>query len=161
MKAKINNKKAIVALALLFGVSFGFMMTFAVNRDSATFNNNFGLAEWKTVFTEEFESPSNWTTCETVEKTITVKNESNIDAAVRIKIEEQWLKNDGTELPLMSAASGNQMAIINFTENSGWEKALDGYYYYSCSVCGATKTEYDPENTDDLSAGCPRSRSGH
>ena len=134
MKAKINNKKAIVALALLFGVSFGFMMTFAVNRDSATFNNNFGLAEWKTVFTEEFESPSNWTTCETVEKTITVKNESNIDAAVRIKIEEQWLKNDGTELPLMSAASGNQMAIINFTENSGWEKALDGYYYYNVDL---------------------------
>ncbi len=26
----------------------------------------------------------------------------------------------------------------------------DGYYYYSCSVCGATKTEYDPENTDDF-----------
>ncbi len=134
MKAKINNKKAIVALALLFGVSFGFMMTFAVNRDSATFNNNFGLAEWKTVFTEEFESPSNWTTCEEIEKILTVKNESNIDAAVRIKIDEQWLKNDGTELPLMSAASGNQMAIINFTENSGWEKALDGYYYYNVDL---------------------------
>lgn len=134
MKDKINDKKAIVALALLFGASFGFMMTFAVNRDSASFNNNFGLAEWKTVFTEEFESPSNWTTCETVDKTITVKNESNIDAAVRIKIDEQWLKNDGTELPLMSAASGNQMAIINFTENSGWEKATDGYYYYDVDL---------------------------
>jgi len=135
MKAKINNKKIIVALALLFGISFGLMATFAFSRNSSIFNNRFDLAEWKTVFTEEFKSPSNWTTCETVEKTITVKNESNIDAAVRIKIDEQWLKSDGTtELPLVSATSGKQMAIINFTENSGWEKSLDGYYYYDVDL---------------------------
>ena len=131
----MNNKKVIIALALLFGMCFGFSLTLAYNMDESVMANKFQLAEWKTVFTEDFESPSNWVTCQTVDKTIIVKNESNIDASVRIKLEEQWLKKDGTELPLVSETSGYQMAQINFLEESGWTKDNnDGYYYYDVDL---------------------------
>lgn len=130
----MKNKKVIISLIALFSASFVFMATMAYSHDGAIFSNQFAVGEWKTVFTEEFDAPSDWVTCETADKTITVKNESNIDAAVRIKIDEQWIANDGTTvLPLISA-SGNQMAIINFTENSGWQRDVDGYYYYDVDL---------------------------
>ena len=114
---------------------FGFSLTLAYNTDESVMANKFQLAEWKTVFTEDFESPSNWVTCQTVDKTIIVKNESNIDASVRIKLEEKWKKKDGIELPLVSETSGYQMAQINFLEESGWTKDdNDGYYYYDVDL---------------------------
>ena len=131
----MNNKKVIIALALLFGMCFGFSLTLAYNTDESVLENKFKLGEWKTVYTEEFESPSNWVTCQTVDKTIIVKNESNIDASVRIKLEEKWKKKDGIELPLVSETSGYQMAQINFLEESGWTKDdNDGYYYYDVDL---------------------------
>ena len=105
-------------------------MTMAYNTDRASYNNDFTLGTWKTVFEETFDAPSNWITCETIDKEITVKNESNVKASVRIRLEEQWLKKDGTQLPIVSEDSGYQLAQINFLENSGWTYHADGYYYY-------------------------------
>ena len=130
----MKNKKAIIALALLFGAAFGFCMTMAYNTDRASYNNDFTLGTWKTVFEETFDAPSNWITCETIDKEITVKNESNVKASVRIRLEEQWLKKDGTQLPIVSEDSGYQLAQINFLENSGWTYHADGYYYYDVDL---------------------------
>lgn len=130
----MKNKKAILALALLFGAAFGFFMTMAYNTDRATLNNDFTLGTWKTVFEETFDAPSNWITCETISKEITVKNESNVKATARIRLEEQWLKKDGTQLPIVSEVSGYQLAQINFLENSGWTYHADGYYYYDTDL---------------------------
>ena len=130
----MKNKKVILTTLALFGISAGIITTMAVSQNQTILNNEFNIGGWKTVFTEEFESPSNWTTCETVDKTITITNEDNIDAAVRIKLEERWLSKDGRELPLVADADQQQMAIINYLENSGWTKSPGGYYYYDADL---------------------------
>ncbi len=128
---KIKDKKVLFfALSALFLVAFG--VTFAVSRDRSPFHNNFNLAESKVLFTEQFDSPPNWLTCEEVEKTINIKNESETPVAVRLKLEEQWIAKDGTELPLISDTSGYMMAIIDLVGNSSWVyDDVDDYYYYT------------------------------
>jgi len=129
----MNNKKVIIAIALLFGICFVFSLTFAYSTDESVLENKFKLGEWKTVYTEEFESPSNWVTCETIDKTITVKNESDTDVAVRIKLEEQWLSKDNEPLSLYSNASDVRMAQINMANTDKWEKR-GAYYYYNINL---------------------------
>ena len=130
----MKNKKVILSVLALIAVA-GISFTIAYSRDRSIIANNLEFGSWKTVFTEDFDAPTNWMTCETIDKTITIKNESKSTAAVRIIIEEKWLKSDGvTELPLVSAVSGNQMAQINFLANSGWTHDVGGYYYYDTDL---------------------------
>ncbi|MBR3378434.1 BsaA family SipW-dependent biofilm matrix protein [Candidatus Saccharibacteria bacterium] len=126
--ATLKNKRPIVFVCVLGAISFVIGGALAVSRDRANISNEFELADFRTVFTETFDSPENWLTCETVDKEITVKNESSLSSAVRVKLEEEWISSDGIRLPLVSNVSGNQMAVINFTENSHWTQ--DGLYYY-------------------------------
>jgi alternate signal-mediated exported protein len=129
--SKIKNKKAIMALAFLFGLSFGFSMTWSYSMDSASIANEFNLDEWQTLFAEEFNSPSNWITCENIEKTVTATNKTGMALGVRMKLEESWTAKDGRELPLVSATSGNRMAIIQYSDNGDWTEIDDeGYVYY-------------------------------
>ena len=123
----MKKKGALVAIGG-FVVAAGIGVTWAVTHDLSVINNDLALANYQTTFTENFTSPPNWQTCQTVPKTITVTNNSNVDVAVRIKLEEDWIASDGTtHLPVVSAASGLTMAQINFTANSGWTQ--DGEYY--------------------------------
>ena len=136
MKAsRIKNKKAIMALAFLFGLSFGFSMTWSYSMDSSNMANQFHLNTWQTLFTEVFDSPSDWITCQNIEKTITATNKTGEPIAVRMKLEESWISKDGRELPLVSATSGNRMAEIQFAQNAHWS-ALDeaGYTYYDYNL---------------------------
>ena len=124
---RFMQKKSVVA-ALCGIVLVGIGATWAFSHDLSVMNNNLALANYQVTYTEEFVSPDNWQTCQTVPKTVTVTNNSNVDVAVRIMLEEDWIASDGTtHLPLTSAASGLVMAQINFTENSGWTR--DGEYF--------------------------------
>lgn len=124
-----------VALALA-GVVVG---TFAVSQNSAVLNNVFEIADYETTFTEEFQAPSNWKTCDTVDKKIYVKNDTDVDIVARVKLDEEWTAANGMGLPLVSNGSGERMAIVNMTDNSGW--TLDGTYYYSPTLApGQTST---------------------
>ncbi|MCQ2570716.1 MAG: hypothetical protein MJ154_00490 [Candidatus Saccharibacteria bacterium] len=140
LKKEKVKKKAIVAGMTLLVFSAVIGVTMAVNHDKAVFNNTFGINNYKTVFTEDFASPSNWRTCETIDKTITVTNEASVPIVARIKLDEQWLDKDKQELPLVSEASGLTMAIINFAENSGWERRGEYYYYENDIAPGETTT---------------------
>ncbi len=123
----MKKKGALVAICGIVVVA-GIGVTWAVTHDLSVINNDLALANYQTTFTENFTSPPNWQTCQTVPKTITVTNNSNVDVAVRIKLEEDWITSDGTtHLPVVSAASGLTMAQITFTANSGWTQ--DGQYY--------------------------------
>ncbi len=138
--SKNSKKRTIIAVSAL-GVIGLIGLTFAVSQDHTFFSNNFKLAGYQTLFTETFDAPQNWKTCETVDKTITATNDtdSSSPVSIRIKLEEQWLAADGTtELPLVSAASGLTMAQINFTPNSGWTQNGNYYYYDTDLAKGAT-----------------------
>lgn len=129
----------VFALSAVFLLAFG--ISFAVSRDKSIFPNNFKLGSYETLFTETFDAPSNWLTCETIDKAITATNDTDSSGpvSVRLKLEEWWVAADGvTELPLISSASGLEMAQINFVQNSGWTKN-GAYYYYDTDLAkGAT-----------------------
>ena len=126
---KVERKRSLifsgVALALA-GVVVG---TFAVSQNSTVLNNVFEIANYETQFIEEFDAPSNWKTCDTVDKKIYVKNNTDVDIVARVKLDEEWTAANGMGLPLVSNGSGERMALVNMTNNSGW--TLDGTYYYS------------------------------
>ncbi len=125
-------KKRLLVLPIIGVASAVISVTIAYSQDRSVMNNVFELAGYHTIYTETFDAPMNWSTCETIPKTIAITNDiaSTGDIAVRIKLEEQWIASDGvTELPLKSPTSNKTMAIINFADNSGWEKQ-GSYYYY-------------------------------
>lgn len=124
---KAKGVPAIIVFAVLVGVVG---LTIAWSHDGSVMTNQFNLAAYKTLYTENFDAPTNWITCQTIDKTLTVTNDSSSSGpvAVRVRLEEQWLDSRDREMPLVSANSGLTMAQINFTENSGWVK--DGLYYY-------------------------------
>ena len=116
----MKKKSALFAIVGVVAVA-AIGMTFAFNNNRTILGNSFVLLNYQTTVTDEFVSPKNWTTCQTVPKEITVTNHSDKAVAVRIKLEEDWIAADGTtHLPVVSAASGLTMAQINFTANSGW-----------------------------------------
>lgn len=144
MKVRLSRKKGTILAASAIGLlSFAVSFTLAVSHDRSVILDKLTLAGYHTLFTETFDAPQNWMTCETIDKTITVTNDSSSSGtvAVRVKLEEQWLASDGvTELPLVSSASGITMAQINFAANSGWTKEGSYYYYDSDLAVGATST---------------------
>ena len=136
----MKRKRTIFAIAGV-GVIALVGVTFAVSQNSTILNNIFGVGTFETTFNEEFESPSNWATCETIDKEFTITNNSNVPAAVRVSLEEQWIAADGTtELPLVSGASNLQMAQINLKNNSGWTQSEGGNYYYYDVDLGANES---------------------
>jgi hypothetical protein len=138
----IKNKKtlAIIGAFIIIGAIGA---SYAFSSDRASMANDFALASYQTVFTDTFISPTNWGTCDTEPKSITVTNNSSLPVAVRVKVEESWLASDGTTaLPLVSATSGLRMAIINETPNSGWTKKGSYYYYDADLAPGATTSSF-------------------
>ena len=116
-------------------------VTFAISQGKSVIDNELAVAKYQTSFTEEFTAPSDWSPCQTIAKTITAKNDSQIPVAVRVKLEEDWIASDGTtHLPLVSATSGLTMAQINFTPNAGWTKEGEYYVYDTDLAPGATTT---------------------
>ena len=128
----IKNKRALLLGGILCLAFATIAITIAYNRDSSVLANNFELGGiYKTVTTEEFIGPDNWAPCQEVPKTVTVKNEGNVDVAVRISYEEYW--RDGREgyqeYRLSPEKNGVRLAIIEFQNETDWE-LRDGYYYY-------------------------------
>ena len=80
----IKNKRVLLFGSVLCLAFAAIAITIAYNQDRAILANNFGASVYKTVTTEEFIGPDNWAPCQEVPKTVTVKNEGNVDVAVRI-----------------------------------------------------------------------------
>lgn len=124
------RKKLSIAFGLgLALVAMAIGITFTYSHDSSVLENTFEIAQTRVQFIDTFNSPSNWISGQTVPKEIKVKNETGVPVVARIKLTETWDSKDGVGLPLVGAQSNVRMAIINYTENSGW--TLDGTWWYS------------------------------
>ncbi len=124
----IKNKRALLFGGILCLAFAAIAITIAYNRDSSVLANNFELGGiYKTVTTEEFIGPDNWAPCQAVPKTVTVKNEGDIDVSVRISYEDYWKDYDDNRLD--SEKDGIQLVNIVFQNESDWE-LRGGYYYY-------------------------------
>ena len=127
----MKNKKSLIALVALLVVGV-VGSTFAYFTTTKTFNNIFKTEEYKTTVSETFKSPANWTPGQTADKVVNVKNEGDVEIAVRVKLVQTW-KNGENELSLTQTTDNEtwNVAEINFANSANWEfNAEDGYYYY-------------------------------
>ncbi|MBR6961938.1 family 20 glycosylhydrolase [Candidatus Saccharibacteria bacterium] len=133
-----RNKKPLLFAVLLFVVA-GIGLTIAYNSAVHPFSNDFGVAGYKTLVSEDFVSPTNWTPCDEAPKTVFAKNESSVDVSVRLKYNEYWLAADDiTRLPL--ERDGARLVSIVFQNEDDWELRDDGYYYYKVALSPGAST---------------------
>ncbi len=137
----MKNKKPILFIIILLLALVVIGVTVAYYTSNDTFSNEFNTSVYKMIAEENFQSPDNWTPGTTTPKEVYAINKGDVEAAVRIKIEESWIGNDNTELDL-SDSHDNRAAIINFTNNPKWVyNENDGYYYYIYSIEKDEQTE--------------------
>ena len=131
----MKNKKVLLTIILLM-IGAIVSYTFSYFSDSTDLLNVFKTNKYKTEVIENFVSPDNWLPGNTVNKIVYVDNTGDVDVAVRVKIEEEWIASDGTKLS--GIQNGNKAALINFP-NYDWTK-IDDYYYYKYKLLGHSKT---------------------
>ena len=124
MKSKSSKNKLLVLSGLATITVLGSALAYFTT--SSDVKNNFQTGLYQNQIIEEFESPSNWTPGTFTEKKISVSNTGSVSMAVRAKVIESWLSEDGTELSLKDS-EGNIAAIISYGD--GWTLDSDGYYY--------------------------------
>ena len=125
----MNNKKVTILFILfmttiLLGI-VGF--TIAYFTSSTDFDNEFYTAVYQTKATETFTSPENWMPGDTIPKTLTIKNEGNVDVKARVCISEEWTSNNNESLPLIF--DDVRMALINFDNAEDWTQECNCYVY--------------------------------
>ena len=136
MMRKNVYKKTLPLLALVAAGAIG--ITFAFNSDRSQYQNNFGIAKYEVAYSENFDAPSNWKTCDETPKTFVVTNNGTQPISVRIKFEETWRNAADTQnLPLEK--DGIQLAIIELQNESDWE-LRNGYYYYKTTLTAGAST---------------------
>ena len=122
----MKNKKTLLGiLAITLFVTIA--GTLAYFTDTVNIDNLFTTADFNVEAIEEFISPSNWKPGDETSKVVSFKNNSDIAAKVRVKLEEEWISNNDVMLPLTQ--NGNRIALINFVNTSNWVKSGEYYYY--------------------------------
>lgn len=127
------KKKRIIVVAALAALIALVGGTVAYYSDSVSFENIFTTASDKVEYTETFESPRNWKSCDTTPKTLVITNKSDTPVAARFKMEEYWKVNGSTSAGKTSDLSltyqNQRVAIINFQNENDWEQQGDWWVY--------------------------------
>ena len=124
----MRNK--IFLLASLFTFIGLISFTFAFFSNSNSLVNVFNTEKYSESFVDNFVSPDNWQPGQTVDKTFFVKNNNNVDIAVRLSIEETWKALDGT---ILSNTQNNEsIAQLDLVNVNDWIKIGNYYYYKYC-----------------------------
>ena len=118
---------ALVSVALIGG-------TIAYLQDSNFFDNSFKLGDANTEFTEVFESPQNWKSCDVTPKEFYITNKSDTPVTAKFKMEEYWKSKGSTSTDHTSDLSmtynNERVAIIHLKNESDWTLDGDGWYVY-------------------------------
>ena len=153
MNINLKKKRSLFAIAFLcLVVLVG--ITIAYFTSTSNIENIFNAGTYKTVTTEQFVSPEKWVPGNTTPKTIITKNEGTLPVRVRIKLTETWLSKNGDYLPLLN--NSENVAILNFTNQSDWIKDGDYYYYKRELAPGESTTSliesvtYNPNIVPDV-----------
>lgn len=127
------KKKRIIVIAALATLVALVGGTVAYYSDSVQFANLFKLAADNIEYTETFESPNNWKSCDETTKTLVITNKSTTPVAARFKMTEYWKAAGSTSAGQTSDLSltyqNQNVAIINFQNENDWEKVGDWYVY--------------------------------
>ena len=122
----MNNKKTLVG-ALLVAIIGLIGLTIAFFTDSVEIPNKFKTKPYRTSVIEEFVSPDNWTPGTTTTKRVYATNDGDVDAAVRVSVTEEWVS--ANQNILSNTIDGENVAILNLSDNGVWVKEGDYYYY--------------------------------
>jgi len=111
----MKNKRGMLALFALITMTIFLSIgaTIAYYQTSDTYTNEFSTGKYIIKTQETFESPDNWVPGDITPKTISVKNEGTVDAAVKVCLSEKWEDKDGNELPLEDSER-RRAAKLNF-----------------------------------------------
>ena len=118
-KSTASRKVIVLAIAvvLLLSATVTGTLMYLVSKTTAV-TNTFEPATVTCEVQENFDG--------TVKKDVTVKNTSNIDAYLRVKLVTYRVNADGERI-------GGTAAIPSFTPGEGWFEK-DGFYYYNKPV---------------------------
>lgn len=118
-KSTASRKVIVLAIAvvLLLSATVTGTLMYLVSKTTAV-TNTFEPATVTCEVQEKFDG--------TVKKNVTVKNTSNIDAYLRVKLVTYRVNADGERI-------GGTAVIPNFTPGEGWFEK-DGFYYYKSPV---------------------------
>lgn len=126
----MNNKKragkriaaVVLSAVFLIALSIGGTMAFLVDKDNSV-ENTFNPASVTCEVDESFDGIT--------KSNVNVKNTSNIDAYIRVKLVTYRVNDEGQHI-------GGTATIPSFTPGTNWVKCGD-YYYYTLPVApGAT-----------------------
>lgn len=122
-KSTASRKVIVLAIAvvLLLSATVTGTLMYLVSKTTAV-TNTFEPATVTCEVQEKFDG--------TVKKDVTVKNTSNIDAYLRVKLVTYRVNADGERI-------GGTAAIPSFTPGEGWFEK-DGFYYYKSPVAPKT-----------------------
>ena len=138
----MRNKKVILAIMLivLFGV-VGTTIAYYTSQD--TFTNEFNTGKYVIKAQEIFESPDKWLPGETTPKKISVTNQGNVDAAVKVCFREKWEDENGNSLPLTK--NDFPIAILNYKQGfkNFWLQDCNSNCYYYYKKLGPNETTED------------------
>ena len=131
-----NKKMPLIALAVLaiVGIVGG---TIAYFSNQVVFPNIFHTKTYNAELTEQFKSPEDWTPGTETEKIVEVTNTGNIDLAVRVKYEEEWIAADTKTKPLVVIPGTEERTVnIHRSELANWTSDPDegGWYYYKTGL---------------------------
>ena len=148
----MTNKKTIIFLLLIAIISV-IGLTIAYFAGSTSIENTFTTKSNITKYTESFVSPDNWLPGDTTEKTLIAKNMGDIDQAVRIRVDESWITDNGgtlngwihpdgsksTHSTEIELSTDERVALLNLTNTSDWTK-VGNYYYYNYKLAPGEST---------------------
>ena len=123
----------LISLLLVLGICTGGTLAYVLTHTDATEN----------VFTPGKVSCSiNETFSGNVKSNVSVKNTGNTDAYIRAYISVTWMKDDEALNQTVTARTPveNEDYTIAFSQNTGWLKGSDGYWYYCTPVSADSST---------------------
>lgn len=176
---KRKNLLFIGSLILIFVV--GFTLAYYVTRYSK--DNDFNVTAYGVTIEKSFEAPTGWAPGDTILYNLNVKNESDIDVAVRVIVLPHWrgLVPDGTDGSTREEYFTNQvdagtyydlytgeevdyeaydLVVVNLSDNNDWsyegvdeETGGDIYYYKHPLSSKATTSNLFDSLTFNVKAG--------
>lgn len=145
-KAKYNKKQLglLISIILIATVTVGGTLAWLIDHTDAV-TNTFEPTEVTCAIDETME--------DNVKTDVKVKNTGGVDAYIRAAIVVTWQDSEGNISSVKPVEGMGNDYVITFSDNRGWRKGSDGYYYYSSAVAPKALTDVLIETCYPLNVG--------
>lgn len=106
--------------------------TIAYFQGTSSLKNQFTVAEMAPAVVETFDKNT--------KSNVSVRNDGDVDAYIRVMLVFQWKDSDGTIL-LETPTPTEADYTLTMPKNTNWTLGSDGYYYYTLPMAVGESTE--------------------